>query len=630
MEAKVYIFGVPDGFDLYRGNAEETKYFQGYYIDSKENAKMIVQITGNVFSCTYLRYNLITGGGRGGAFFGISVFINNKYCTDMTMLYKLFESMFEILLEKNGKLLTKTSKDEIAYIVKSFKDAENKIKEIEELILQNLNTNFANDFENITGFKNGKPKILKIETDFANSKEKQKQNKAIITAFKESSKLFLSPEYNIKTPPPPADDDTEHLRIFSTIVERIVKELPLLNDSLSIVDTLLAERVNYPEKSSERKLCEANILSKYYNNETQYNNICDFITNNKNTLAFADKYSKKNPDLIIWTELHEDFLKQKQSLETCSQRLQSHARIVEKFENSNNGGSGKPNKTSGFGKKLKTLALVLLFVLPFGIFLKMFVFTSIPVSKQDVCGKLYVHVDSVFNAKNFEQVIQICDADTMNCTNIASLKKQAGDSLFFRNEYEQALGEYNKGGLKAGNTGTKQITAYKNALNKLTNVESERKDTVEKRFRDETIKYYEKAIENTTNKCAEKNEYANYIKNDLGDTNNAVAQAVQPCPPPQSNLTISITDNNANTSLSKNGTKYSIDGANSSADSFNIAISPQNQGNWSASPDDIIEINFKDRTQTTFKVKKDGKVTLTYKDNNGKTAEVKIDIKNTM
>ena len=55
-DMKFHIFGVPNGFNLYQGNAEDDKYFQLFYDGSKEDSKLTINRKENGdISYNYLR-----------------------------------------------------------------------------------------------------------------------------------------------------------------------------------------------------------------------------------------------------------------------------------------------------------------------------------------------------------------------------------------------------------------------------------------------------------------------------------------------------------------------------------------------------------------------------------------------
>jgi len=130
---------------LFPAAPEEIQYFQGYYDGSEENVKLTIQRRGRQISYSYLRYNLKSGGGRGGAFFGISVVFDGVYCRDVTKLYRLFEAVFGTILD-NGILLKAEENNPAMFGVRALKDAAHEINRVEGVIRNNLNDKFADRF----------------------------------------------------------------------------------------------------------------------------------------------------------------------------------------------------------------------------------------------------------------------------------------------------------------------------------------------------------------------------------------------------------------------------------------------------------------------------------------------------
>ena len=122
MEVQFYIYGVPEGFDLYGGTPDDIGYFQLYYDSSRENAKLTIHRRHNgqvVYS--FLCYNLISGGGRAGAFFGMSAVFNGIYCTDTNNLYKLFEGTYKTILQQG--ILLREANGRIVFATRSLESA---------------------------------------------------------------------------------------------------------------------------------------------------------------------------------------------------------------------------------------------------------------------------------------------------------------------------------------------------------------------------------------------------------------------------------------------------------------------------------------------------------------------------
>jgi hypothetical protein len=195
MAFKFHIFGVPDGFNLYQGNADDTSYFQRYYDGSKEKTKLAIRrrVNGQV-SYSYLKYNIVSAEGRPGAFFGMSVVFEDKeYCKDVKGLYELFDAVYETILQ-NGILLEDVKGNlgvQAKFLVRSFSNAENEVKKIENIISKNLQNQFkaGKDIAKLdTSFKQGKSDLVRKMND-------KNSNLTILTELRTYEEIFISPDY---------------------------------------------------------------------------------------------------------------------------------------------------------------------------------------------------------------------------------------------------------------------------------------------------------------------------------------------------------------------------------------------------------------------------------------------------
>ena len=142
------IFGAPYGFDLYQVTESEQNYFQTLDDGSKEKSKLTIRRMANgrvLYS--YLRYKFITSGGRGNSFFGMSIMFNKEYCADVENLYKLFEAVYQTILQ--NKILFEeiegSADAQAKYLVSKFSEAESEVKRIENVVSKNLVKAFADD-----------------------------------------------------------------------------------------------------------------------------------------------------------------------------------------------------------------------------------------------------------------------------------------------------------------------------------------------------------------------------------------------------------------------------------------------------------------------------------------------------
>ena len=186
------IFGAPYTFDIYGSNREDTNYFQLYDDGSNEEVKLTVHRKANGEVCySYLRYNMISSSGRTGAFFGMAVVFQNEYCRDVENLYKLFDAVYQNILE-TGILLQKieNSTHQAKYLIAHFSDAPAEVTRIENIIYNNLQKNYSQD-------------ILPINSSFStNSKElimlpmNKEANVSLLTELRKRAWISFSPIYN--------------------------------------------------------------------------------------------------------------------------------------------------------------------------------------------------------------------------------------------------------------------------------------------------------------------------------------------------------------------------------------------------------------------------------------------------
>lgn len=190
---RFYVFGVPDGFDLYQGDASDTSYYQLFYDGSKENTKLAVHRKANgQVSYSYLKYRMFSVEGRPGAFFGMSVVFNDEYCGDTAKLYRLFDSVYEEIIIKKKILLEEVKGSAVAqakFLIRNFKQQEIELRTIAAIILKNIESKFVNDIYALDStFKQGKLNLIrKINAN--------KGNDAILNALRDYYWVSVSPEY---------------------------------------------------------------------------------------------------------------------------------------------------------------------------------------------------------------------------------------------------------------------------------------------------------------------------------------------------------------------------------------------------------------------------------------------------
>lgn len=162
---KFYIYGVPEGFNILSGTPEDILYYQLFYNTGKKGTEFVINRKADgetVYS--YLKYNLVSCGGREGAFFGMSiVFSNYEYCNAPTTLRDLFGAVYQQVIlkaEDKDKIVVETNGNVSSgrFCVSKFEQRKDKCDAIGRIIINNITTKFAEN-------------IISQDASFSNSKE---------------------------------------------------------------------------------------------------------------------------------------------------------------------------------------------------------------------------------------------------------------------------------------------------------------------------------------------------------------------------------------------------------------------------------------------------------------------------
>lgn len=149
---RVYIYGVPDGFNLLSGTAREIEYYQRFYNTQRTGEDLLIDRRGNgecIYS--YLRYGLVSSKGREGAFFGLSlVFTAGDYLKDVPELRKLFSLIYAQLVLGDDKLIKPMPNAEGSFRVSKFADEEALCARIERNLIANVQRSLATSVETWT------------------------------------------------------------------------------------------------------------------------------------------------------------------------------------------------------------------------------------------------------------------------------------------------------------------------------------------------------------------------------------------------------------------------------------------------------------------------------------------------
>jgi hypothetical protein len=150
------LVGAPEIFDttayLKEKKIEDINFYQMFYDNnvSDKSFSLLVRNSGKVIYI-YKRGNLISGSGRSGSFFGISIELNNIYCTDFEKLERFLDTIFEKLIIEKYKIVrpvtNKSSKYTHVFNIKNFKEIPKAtMDELKNIIINNLRNAFAGDF----------------------------------------------------------------------------------------------------------------------------------------------------------------------------------------------------------------------------------------------------------------------------------------------------------------------------------------------------------------------------------------------------------------------------------------------------------------------------------------------------
>lgn len=162
---KFYIYGVPDGFNMLSGTADEILYYQLFYDTTKKGREMIINRKANgetVYS--YLIYNLVACKGRAGAFLGLSIaFTDNEYCNNPVALKELFEGVYNKVIlraDDKDKLIAVIDGDNAVgrFCITKFDERKELCEKIGRIIVNNVVGELSNS-------------ISTIDSSFDNSKE---------------------------------------------------------------------------------------------------------------------------------------------------------------------------------------------------------------------------------------------------------------------------------------------------------------------------------------------------------------------------------------------------------------------------------------------------------------------------
>jgi hypothetical protein len=195
MNFSFYILGIPTKFEIYPNKKGKVQYFKRFNDGSKENMKLVMHIVDNeTISYSYIRNNLLSSNGK-PAFFGMSLEFTKTYCTDVQLLYKGLDKIYNEIVLKIGILFHKTN-GQTQFTISSFKN-EKIQKEIEKNITYAVERFIENE---LTGkFKVTNKSFKPNTTSILKKLNISKSNDEILKMMKKYDKIAISPEYQETT-----------------------------------------------------------------------------------------------------------------------------------------------------------------------------------------------------------------------------------------------------------------------------------------------------------------------------------------------------------------------------------------------------------------------------------------------
>lgn len=294
MNIRFYMFGVPDGFDIYQEmpNSEIKNYYQCFYDETiKESTRLAIhrKPNGDV-SYTYLKYHLFSEGDRPNSFIGLSVVFSGGYYVDVASLYNLLEHAYNGALNKGVILRPTKNKESAVFQTKRFEFEASEVKRIESLVLNTLSSEeYASEFMTWdNGFSSGKQNaLLKIPFQiYDDDPDKENElNKFIGQRLKEYSWLSLSPDYIVKASHSPSSTkgktisdvdleevlDPETKKEYKNDFEEYQKNvISVFNEFVSKANDNLNEKVH---ELSTRIHGILLLLNKYVEKESELNEL---------------------------------------------------------------------------------------------------------------------------------------------------------------------------------------------------------------------------------------------------------------------------------------------------------------------------------------------------------------------
>lgn len=229
---KTYVYGTPHGFNLYGKDSALESYFQGFYISSRRNRRLMINRQANGSTVyNYLRYDLLEAGGRPHAFFGMSLLIDDfKFCPEFKKVLEWCDWLFEKVVNERSVFFHKNEDDvapgTLKYAINRFDECPGDVEWLKS-VLPNIFSVEA------------RTTLLPIDGSFESGKTGQvlglndaEDDEVILKAFKKYSWVALAPEYPLlkDSSIENAATDLDYGDLFSKLGELNSRLLPIAID----------------------------------------------------------------------------------------------------------------------------------------------------------------------------------------------------------------------------------------------------------------------------------------------------------------------------------------------------------------------------------------------------------------
>lgn len=164
-----YIFGVPDGFDIYNATPEKKNFFLSFY-DGKYTGRSLMMVIyrnedNNEVTYVYFRGNILAADRRPGSFLGMALtFQNGLYCTNAKLVHDLFEGMY--IAVSNNKLLTTNvtnSQCQAQFLISKFVEQTSNIAALEQFVARQVAGWPAGSLDQIDSTFSSDPRSIELD-----------------------------------------------------------------------------------------------------------------------------------------------------------------------------------------------------------------------------------------------------------------------------------------------------------------------------------------------------------------------------------------------------------------------------------------------------------------------------------